>query len=153
MIMELSWFLLGLLALMLLACSWWDLKTRTIPNWLNLAIALLAIAFWYSVQLPLWPEVALRVGVAFIAFWVFAAAFAMGAMGGGFAGLRRRAFGGGPCRAGYVAWNAARAGWRLFVGVWRDPDASVEGDSRRQRLCLGRSGRRCADHRPHRRPL
>ena len=81
--MGLSWFLLGLLALMLLACSWWDLKTRTIPNWLNLAIALLAVAFWYSVQLPLWPEVALRVGVAFVAFWVFAAAFAMGAMGGG----------------------------------------------------------------------
>ncbi len=81
--MGLSWILLGLLAAMLLACCWWDLKTRTIPNWLNLAIALLAIAFWYSVQLPVWPEVALRVGVAFVAFWVFAAAFAMGAMGGG----------------------------------------------------------------------
>lgn len=83
MSMGLSWILLGLLAAMLLACCWWDLKTRTIPNWLNLAIALLAVAFWMSVELPLWPEVALRVGVAFVAFWVFAAAFAMGAMGGG----------------------------------------------------------------------
>ena len=78
-----SWILLGLLAMSLLACCWWDLKTRTIPNWLNLAIALGAVAFWIAVGLPVWPEVALRVGVAFIAFWVFAAAFAMGAMGGG----------------------------------------------------------------------
>jgi prepilin peptidase CpaA len=81
--MGLSWILLGLLAVMLLACCWWDLKTRTIPNWLNLAIALLAIAFWMSVGLPVWPEIALRLAVAFVAFWVFAAAFAMGAMGGG----------------------------------------------------------------------
>jgi len=78
-----SWILLGLLAAALLACCWWDLKTRTIPNWLNLAIALGAAAFWIAVGLPVWPEVALRVAVAFVTFWVFAAAFAMGAMGGG----------------------------------------------------------------------
>jgi prepilin peptidase CpaA len=81
--MGLSWILLGLLAVMLLACCWWDLKTRTIPNWLNLAIALGAVAFWIAVGLPVWPEIALRLAVAFVAFWVFAAAFAMGAMGGG----------------------------------------------------------------------
>lgn len=81
--MGLSWILLGLLAVSLLACCWWDLKTRTIPNWLNLAIALGAVAFWIAVGLPVWPEVALRVAVAFVIFWVFAAAFAMGAMGGG----------------------------------------------------------------------
>jgi prepilin peptidase CpaA len=81
--MGLSWILLGLLAVMLLACSVWDLKTRTIPNWLNLAIALLAIPFWISIGLPLWPNIAIQVAVAFVAFWVFAAAFAMGAMGGG----------------------------------------------------------------------
>ena len=81
--MAFSWILLGLLAAALLACCWWDLKTRTIPNWLNLAIALGAVAFWIAVGLPVWPEVALRVAVAFVTFWVFAAAFAMGAMGGG----------------------------------------------------------------------
>jgi len=81
--MAFSWILLGLLAAALLACCWWDLKTRTIPNWLNLAIALGAAAFWIAVGLPVWPEVALRVAVAFVTFWVFAAAFAMGAMGGG----------------------------------------------------------------------
>jgi len=81
--MAFSWILLGLLAAALLACCWWDLKTRTIPNWLNLAIALGAVAFWFAVGLPVWPEVALRLAVAFVTFWVFAAAFAMGAMGGG----------------------------------------------------------------------
>ena len=81
--MGLSWILLGLLAAALLACCWWDLRTRTIPNWLNLAIALGAVAFWVAVGLPVWPEVALRLAVAFVTFWVFAAAFAMGAMGGG----------------------------------------------------------------------
>ena len=81
--MALSWVLLGVLAAMLLACCWWDLKTRTIPNALNLAIALLAVAFWLSLGLPVWPEMALRVAIAFVTFWVFAAAFAMGAMGGG----------------------------------------------------------------------
>jgi prepilin peptidase CpaA len=81
--MAFSWILLGLLAAALLACCWWDLKTRTIPNWLNLAIALGAVAFWIAIGLPVWPEVALRVAVAFVTFWVFAAAFAMGAMGGG----------------------------------------------------------------------
>ena len=81
--MAFSWILLGLLAAALLACCWWDLKTRTIPHWLNLAIALGAVAFWVAVGLPVWPEVALRVAVAFVTFWVFAAAFAMGAMGGG----------------------------------------------------------------------
>ena len=83
MAMELSWILLGALAAMLLAACWCDLKARTIPNGLNLAIALLAIPFWWSLGQPLWPDAALHVGVAAIVFGLFAIAFAMGAMGGG----------------------------------------------------------------------
>jgi prepilin peptidase CpaA len=79
----LSWFLLGLLVLLLLAASWCDLKTRTIPNSLNLAIALLAIPFWWSVGLALWPDAAIQIGVALLVFALFAIAFALGAMGGG----------------------------------------------------------------------
>ena len=79
----LTWILLGLLVLMLLATSWCDLKSRTIPNGLNLAIALLAIPFWWSIALPLWPAVALQIGVAALVFALFAIAFAFGAMGGG----------------------------------------------------------------------
>jgi len=79
----LTWILLGLLALMLLAASWWDLRTRTIPNQLNLAIALLAIPFWWASGLGPWPDVALQVGVAALVFGLFTLAFALGAMGGG----------------------------------------------------------------------
>lgn len=79
----LSWVLLGLLVMMLLAACWCDLKSRTIPNKLNIAIALLAIPFWWSIGLALWPDAALQVGVAAIVFALFAGAFALGAMGGG----------------------------------------------------------------------
>jgi len=81
--MTLSWILLGLLALMLLVASWCDLKSRTIPNTLNLAIALLAIPFWWSIGLALWPDAAIQIGVALLVFGLFAGAFALGAMGGG----------------------------------------------------------------------
>jgi len=79
----LSWILLGALAAMLLAASWCDLKSRTIPNSLNIAIALAAIPFWWSIGLALWPDAALQVGVAALVFALFAIAFAFGAMGGG----------------------------------------------------------------------
>jgi len=81
--MVLSWILLAALAGLLLVACWCDLKSRTIPNWLNLVIALLAIPFWWSIGLALWPDVALQTAVAVIVFFLFAAAFAIGAMGGG----------------------------------------------------------------------
>ena len=60
-----------------------DLRRRTIPNRLNLAIALLAPLWWWASAVPLWPEAALQVMAAAIVFGLFAAAFAFGAMGGG----------------------------------------------------------------------
>ena len=83
MAIDLSWILLGLLAAMLLVASAFDLKSRTIPNTLNLAIALLAIPFWWSTGLSLWPDAALQLGVALLVFAAFAGLFALGAMGGG----------------------------------------------------------------------
>jgi len=79
----LAWILLGLLALMLLAACRSDWRTRTIPNGLNIAIALLAIPFWWASGLAPWPDAALQVGVAALVFVLFALAFAAGAMGGG----------------------------------------------------------------------
>jgi prepilin peptidase CpaA len=79
----LPWALLAILAVLLLVASWGDLKARTIPNGLNLAIALLAIPFWWANGLALWPDVALQIGVALLVFAIFAGAFAIGAMGGG----------------------------------------------------------------------
>ncbi|MGZ8281923.1 MAG: A24 family peptidase [Allosphingosinicella sp.] len=78
-----AWLLTTLLALLLLAACWGDLRSRTIPNSLNLAIALLAVPFWWASGLPLWPDAALQIGVAAFVFGLFAIAFAMGAMGGG----------------------------------------------------------------------
>ena len=83
MAIDLSWILLGLLTAMLLVAAAFDLKSRTIPNTLNLAIALLAIPFWWSTGLSLWPEAALQLGVALLVFAAFAGLFALGWMGGG----------------------------------------------------------------------
>ncbi len=77
------WILLALLAALLVAASCSDLKSRTIPNGLNLAVALLALPFWWATGLAFWPDVALQVGVAMLVFALFAGAFALGAMGGG----------------------------------------------------------------------
>ena len=75
--------LLGLLALLLLAACWFDLRSRMIPNGLNLAIALLAIPFWWASGLAFWPDVAWQIGLAALVFALFAGAFALGVMGGG----------------------------------------------------------------------
>ena len=79
----LSTLLLGALALLLLAASVSDLRSRTIPNALNLAIALGAIPFWWASGLELWPDIALQIGLGLLVFALFAGAFALGAMGGG----------------------------------------------------------------------
>ena len=79
----LSWILLGLLAAMLIAASIEDLRSRTISDYLNIAIALLAIPFWWSTGLGLWPDVAIQIGIAAAVFGLFAIMFALGGMGGG----------------------------------------------------------------------
>ncbi len=79
----LSWFFIALLAVALLVAAIGDWRTREIPNWLNGTIALLAIPFWWSVGLSLWPGVALQIGLAAAVFGLFPIAFRFGAMGGG----------------------------------------------------------------------
>lgn len=75
--------LLGALALLLLAAAWGDIRSRTIPNGLNVAIALLAIPWWWANGWALWPDIALQIGIAAIVFGLFAVVFALGGMGGG----------------------------------------------------------------------
>jgi prepilin peptidase CpaA len=75
--------LLALLAVALAAVIVGDWRARTISNWLNGAIALLAIPFWWIAGLPLWPDVAVQLGMALVLFVLFALAFRFGAMGGG----------------------------------------------------------------------
>ncbi|HEY0412315.1 MAG TPA: prepilin peptidase [Allosphingosinicella sp.] len=79
----LSWLLIAALAALLGAAAVLDWRSRTIPNELNAAIALLAIPFWYATGLAFWPDAALQTAVAGGVFLVFALAFHFGLMGGG----------------------------------------------------------------------
>ena len=75
--------LLGLLALLLVIAAIIDVRTFTISNRLNLAVALLAPLYWWSIGLPLWPDAAIQVAVAVAVFGLFSLAFFAGMMGGG----------------------------------------------------------------------
>jgi prepilin peptidase CpaA len=75
--------LVAILAAMLIVAAAGDLRTRTIPNWLNGAIALGAIPFWIASGMALWPDIAFQVAIAAAVFGLFTVAFCMGAMGGG----------------------------------------------------------------------
>ena len=75
--------LLGLLALLLVVAAVVDVRTFTISNRLNLAVALMAPLFWWSAHLPLWPDAGLQVAIAAGVFALLAVAFYAGMMGGG----------------------------------------------------------------------
>jgi prepilin peptidase CpaA len=75
--------LLGALALALIVAAIGDWRSRTIENWLNLGIALGAPLWWFANGESLWPDVAIHLAIAAIAFAVFTGMFAIGAMGGG----------------------------------------------------------------------
>lgn len=75
--------LLIVLALLLVVAAVIDVRTFTISNRLNLAIALLAPVYWWSIGLPLWPDAAIQLAAGVIVFALLAAAFFFGVMGGG----------------------------------------------------------------------
>ena len=78
----LSSVLLGVLALLLFVAAATDIRSRTISNGLNAAIALLAPVFWWASGLTS-AEMAVQLGLGLGVFGLFAAAFYFGAMGGG----------------------------------------------------------------------
>jgi prepilin peptidase CpaA len=75
--------LLGALAVILVVAAVIDVRTFTISNRLNMVVALLAPVFWWSIGMPLWPDIAIHVGVAVAVFVLLSIAFFMGMMGGG----------------------------------------------------------------------
>jgi prepilin peptidase CpaA len=77
-----SYALLGGLAIALLVAAFTDLRSRTIHNWLNAAIALAAPLFWWASDLTLL-DIAFQLAIASATFTVLAGLFALGAMGGG----------------------------------------------------------------------
>ena len=72
-----------ILAAMLVVAATGDIRARRIPNTLNLAIAGLAVPFWFLSGYALWPDVALQLALAAGAFLFFALLFRIGMMGGG----------------------------------------------------------------------
>ena len=78
-----SYGLLIALAIALLIAAVTDLRSRTISNKLNIAIAAGAPLFWWASGLSLWPGVAMQLGVALAAFAILAGLFALRLMGGG----------------------------------------------------------------------
>ncbi|MBY8828200.1 A24 family peptidase [Hephaestia mangrovi] len=79
----LSIVLLVACGLLLVSAGIEDVRKREIANWKNAAIALLAPLWWWSCAMPLWPDVAIQIGVAAVVFAIFVGAFALGQMGGG----------------------------------------------------------------------
>jgi prepilin peptidase CpaA len=75
--------LMALLAALMIAAAVSDLRSRTISDGLNAAMALLAIPFWFASGLAPWPDAAIQFGAAFAVFLVFVGLFALGGMGGG----------------------------------------------------------------------
>ncbi|PKP99836.1 MAG: peptidase [Alphaproteobacteria bacterium HGW-Alphaproteobacteria-13] len=75
--------LMALLAAMMIAAAVSDLRSRTISNGLNAAMALLAIPFWFASGLAPWPDAALQFGAALAVFLAFVGLFAVGGIGGG----------------------------------------------------------------------
>ncbi|WP_257549647.1 prepilin peptidase [Sphingopyxis sp. DBS4] len=75
--------LMALLGVLMIAAAVSDLRSRTISNGLNAAMALLAVPFWIAAGWALWPDIPLQLAAAFGVFLLFAGLFAIGAMGGG----------------------------------------------------------------------
>jgi prepilin peptidase CpaA len=75
--------LLAILAVTLVLIAIVDVRTYTISNGVNLAIAIAAPLYWWSANVAFWPDGAIRIGVAAVVFLLFAIAFYVGAMGGG----------------------------------------------------------------------
>jgi prepilin peptidase CpaA len=79
----LEYGLLAGLATLLLIAAITDWRSRLINNWLTGTIAITAPLYWWATGLGLWPDVAIQIGIAVVIFAIFAAFFALGAMGGG----------------------------------------------------------------------
>lgn len=75
--------LVGVLAMLLVAGAISDLRSRSISNLINGAIALLGVIFWFALGLDPWPTMAIQLALGIATFALFAIFFALGAMGGG----------------------------------------------------------------------
>ena len=110
--------LIGLAGLLVVAAVI-DMRTFTISNRLNLAVALLAPVYWLSISRP-WPGVAIQLGTAIGVFAVFAAAFYVGMMGGGDVKLAAALALWFPPASTlqFIVWMSLAGGMTLVVVLW-----------------------------------
>lgn len=122
--------LLGALAMALLVAAFTDLKSRTIGNKLNLAIAAGAPLFWWATGLDLWPGVAWQLGIAAATFAVCTLFFAIRQMGGGDVKLLTAlALWFPPTNFVALILIMAMLGWvlTLVMGIWGVARSNVVG--------------------------
>ena len=81
--LQLTDLLAGILALLLLWAAIVDLRTRTIPDWLNIVVALMAPLFWWASGIAFYPDAVERLCGAYLIFVLFFGMFCLGGMGGG----------------------------------------------------------------------
>lgn len=125
-----TYVLLGGLAMALLVAAFTDLKSRTIGNKLNLAIAAGAPFFWWASGLDLWPGVAIQIGIAAATFAVCALFFAIRQMGGGDVKLLTAlALWFPPTNFVGLVLIMAMLGWvlTLAMGIWAVAHSRVVG--------------------------
>jgi len=74
--------LLAALALLLVSAGIEDVRGRTIANWKNAAIALMAPLWWWATGMG-WGDMGVQLAIALAVLALFALAFALRQMGGG----------------------------------------------------------------------
>ena len=76
-----------LLAMVVAALLVWaaivDLRTRTIPDWVSIVVALMAPLYWWATGIDFYPDAVERICGAILIFVAFFGMFALGGMGGG----------------------------------------------------------------------
>ena len=125
-----TYVLLAALAIGLLWAAVTDLKSRTIGNRLNLAIAAGAPLFWWASGLSLWPGVAIQIGIAAATFALCCLFFAIRQMGGGDVKLLTAlALWFPPTNFLLLVVIMAMAGWvlTLAMGMWGVAHSRVVG--------------------------
>ncbi|SFP22516.1 A24 family peptidase [Qipengyuania nanhaisediminis] len=125
-----TYVLLAGLAIGLLWAAFTDLRSRTIGNRLNIAIAAGAPLFWWATGLDLWPGVAMQFGLAAATFAVCCLFFALRQMGGGDVKLLTAlALWFPPTNFVVLVIIMAMAGWvlTLAMGMWGVAHSRVVG--------------------------
>ena len=80
---EFTQILAAILAGLLVWAEVVDLRTRTIPDWVSIAVVAMAPLFWWAESVAFYPDAVERICAAILIFVIFFGMFWLGGMGGG----------------------------------------------------------------------